>query len=41
MGEINASWSENVKGRDRLEDLGINGKTILKCVLAVYSCGPV
>lgn len=26
-------WSENVKGRDNLEDLVADGKQILKCVI--------
>jgi hypothetical protein len=46
-GEINTKfWPENVKGGDRLEDLGIDGKRILKIdleeeggrVLAVLIC---
>jgi hypothetical protein len=30
-------WSVNVKGRDHLEDLGINGKIILELILGKYS----
>jgi hypothetical protein len=26
-------WSENLKGKDHLEDLGIDGRTILECIL--------
>jgi hypothetical protein len=26
-------WSENVKGRDHVEDLGVNGKIILERIL--------
>jgi hypothetical protein len=29
-------WSENLKGRDHLEDLGVNGSIILGCVVG---CG--
>lgn len=36
-------WLENQKGRDHSEDLGISGRTILKCVTVVmfYSDGEV
>jgi hypothetical protein len=27
-------WSENLKGRDDLEDLGVDGKITLECILA-------
>jgi hypothetical protein len=26
-------WFENLKGRDTSEDLGVDGRVILKCVL--------
>jgi hypothetical protein len=26
-------WSENLKGRDHLEDIGINGKNLLQWIL--------
>jgi hypothetical protein len=26
-------WSENLKGRDHLEDLGVEGRIILECIL--------
>jgi hypothetical protein len=29
-------WSENIKGRDLLGDLGVGGKIILKWILKVY-----
>jgi hypothetical protein len=33
MRARNECWSEELKGRDHLEGLGIDGKMILKCVL--------
>jgi hypothetical protein len=29
-------WSENLKGRDHIEDLGVDGTIILKSVLRKY-----
>jgi hypothetical protein len=26
-------WSENLKGRDHSEDLGVDGKLLLDCIL--------
>jgi hypothetical protein len=26
-------WLENVKGTDRVEDLGVDGKLILECII--------
>jgi hypothetical protein len=32
-------WSENLKGRDHLEDLGVDGKIILEWILQKYVGG--
>jgi hypothetical protein len=29
-------WSENLKGRDQSEDLGVDGKMILEMILGKY-----
>jgi hypothetical protein len=36
-------WLENLKGRDHLEDLGVDKRIILKCILEnrVRCCGLV
>jgi len=31
-------WWENVKERDRLEDLGVEMRVILKCLAFVFPC---
>jgi hypothetical protein len=38
MGEINAykNWSEDLKGTDHSEDLGVDGKIILEWILWKY-----
>jgi hypothetical protein len=33
IGGCNVVWSENLKERDHMEDLGVNGNIILKCNL--------
>jgi hypothetical protein len=33
-------WSENLKGRNYAEDLGIGGRVLVDCVLGKY-CGKV
>jgi hypothetical protein len=36
MGEMKMRtvfWFENLKGRDHLADLGVDGKIILECIL--------
>jgi hypothetical protein len=34
MGEMHTKfWSENLKGRDHMEDLGVDGNTILELIL--------
>jgi hypothetical protein len=33
MGNAYAYLSENLKGRDHLEDLGVDGRIILECIL--------
>jgi hypothetical protein len=38
MGEMTNAYnnSENLKGRNQLKDLGVNGKTILEWILGKY-----
>jgi hypothetical protein len=37
MGEMHAEfWSENLKGGHRSEDLGVDGRIILKCILGKW-----
>jgi hypothetical protein len=31
--KLTGFWLENPKERDRLEDLGVDGRIILKCIL--------
>jgi hypothetical protein len=35
MGDMRNTnfWSQNLKGRDQFEDLGIDGRKTLKCIL--------
>jgi hypothetical protein len=33
---ITRFWSENVKGREHLEDVGVDVRIMLECVLRVY-----
>jgi hypothetical protein len=32
-------WSENLKGKDQFEDLGLGGRIILEWILRVGGCG--
>jgi hypothetical protein len=29
-------WSQNLKGRDHVEDLDVDGRIILQCILGTY-----
>jgi hypothetical protein len=33
MASVLTFWSENLKGRDHLEGIGVDDKIILKCIL--------